>query len=82
MQRSRAAEEVATRAAEMGIEPESLLAFESARRRRFEQHLELACIRTYKPGIDDGTPSRVFKTMADYRAWCDKLPMWLGYGSD
>ena len=82
MKMSRAAEAVAGRAAEMGIEPESLLDFEAARRRAFEQHLQLACIRTYKPVIDDGPGVRVFETMADYRAWCNTLPRWLGYGSN
>ena len=33
----------------------------------------------YKPALDDA-PYRVFKTMADYRAWCEaNLPDYLGF---
>jgi len=35
--------------------------------------------RIYKPVLDD-EPWRVFKTMADYRVWCeDNLPEYLGF---
>ena len=42
--------------------------------------LKYGFVRTYKPVLDDA-PSRVFETMAEYRAWCERaLPKWLGYG--
>jgi hypothetical protein len=35
--------------------------------------------RVYKPVLDDA-PWRVFKTMAEYRAWCEaNLPDYLGF---
>ena len=45
---SRAAEEVADRAAEMGIDPEHLLDFEAARRRPLRRRMAMF-FRTYKP---------------------------------
>jgi hypothetical protein len=52
----------------------------AAARRPLEQRLKYACIKTYKPVMDD-EPLRAFDTMADYRKWCEEcLPPWLGYG--
>ena len=82
MKTSRAAQAVAQRAGEMGIDPENLVDFEAARERPFGEHLQLGCMGTYKPVMDDGPGVRGFETMADYRAWCHTLPRWLGYGSD
>ena len=79
--RSRAADNVAARAAEMGIDPEHLLDFEAARRRTLTERLAIG-VRTHKPVMDDA-PSRAFNSMAEYRRWCNEnLPAWLGYGSD
>ena len=77
---SRAAEEVADRAAEMGIDPEHLLDFEAARRRPLRRRMAMF-FQTYKPVLDDA-PYRAFDSTAEYRQWCnEKLPMWLGYRS-
>ena len=54
--------------------------FESARKRSFSQHINNSFIHTYKPVLDD-TPYRTFRSMKEYRKWCEKkLPKWLGYG--
>ena len=77
---SRAAEEVAERAAEMGIDPEDLLDFEAARHQPLERRMALF-FRTYKPVLDDAR-YRAFDSTAEYRQWCNEnLPMWLGYHS-
>lgn len=42
--------------------------------------LKYGFVRTYKPVLDDAS-SRVFNSMAEYRAWCENnLPKYLGYG--
>ena len=77
---SRAAEEVAKRAGELGIDPEHLIDFEAARRRPLKRRMGMF-FRTYKPVLDDA-PYRAFDSTADYRRWCNEnLPMWLGYWS-
>jgi hypothetical protein len=41
--------------------------------------LKYGFCRMYKPVLDDA-PWRAFKTMAEYRAWCEKnLPDYLGF---
>ena len=80
LKRSRAAEAVAARAAEMGIDPEHLLDFEAARRRPLARRLGM-CFKTYKSVLDDAR-YRAFDSTAEYRQWCnDNLEPWLGYGS-
>jgi len=77
---SRAAHEVADRAAKIGIDPEHLLDFEAARRRPLKRRMAMF-FRTRKPILDDA-PYRAFDSTADYRRWCNEnLPMWLGYRS-
>ena len=79
--RSRAVEEVAARAAEIGIDPENLLAFEAARRRPLARRLGMF-FKTYKPVLDDA-PYRAFDSTAEYRRWCNThLERWLGYWSN
>jgi len=53
--------------------------FEAASKRPLEQRLLYAFIKTYKPVLDDAR-FRAFDTMDEYRAWCQTLPDWLGYG--
>lgn len=54
--------------------------FAAAARRPFAQRLRYAFIKRDKPVLDDA-PYRSFKTMEDYRRWCEaNLPEWLGYG--
>lgn len=54
--------------------------FEAAAQRLLATRLRYAFIHTYKPVLDDA-PYRAFKTMKEYRDWCDtNLPSWLGYG--
>ncbi len=53
--------------------------FEAAARRPLCQRFRYAFIHTYKPVLDDAG-YRSFDTMEQYRAWCDTLPDWLGYG--
>ena len=80
MQRSRAVGEVAERAHKMGIDPQDLLDFEAGRKRTLEQRLKMG-FKTHKPVMDD-SPWRTFRTMAEYRRWCNEnLEWWLGYGS-
>ncbi len=56
--------------------------FEAAQRRPLALRFKNAFIHTYKPVLDDA-PYRSFKTMKDYRRWCEKnLPKWLGYGKN
>ena len=77
---SRAAREVADRAARIGIDPEHLLDFEAARQRPLKRRMAMF-FRTRKPILDDA-PYRAFDSTADYRQWCNEnLPMWLGYRS-
>jgi hypothetical protein len=67
-------------AAEPSIPPEWREEFEAAARRPLEQRFRYAFIRTYKPVLDDA-PFRAFRTMEEYRRWCEQnLPDWLGYG--
>ena len=48
-------------------------------RRPMEQRIKYGFCRMYKPVLDDA-PSRVFNTMAEYRAWCaENLPDYLGF---
>ena len=55
--------------------------FEAAQRRPLKTRLRSAFIKTYKPGLDEGTV-RTFNTMREYRQWCNEtLPDWLGYQS-
>lgn len=62
------------------IDPERLRDFEAAARRSLEQRMRYAFIKTYKPVLDDAR-FRSFRTMAEYRKWCEEnLPGWLGYG--
>jgi len=62
------------------INPEWLKEFEAARKRPFSVHINNSFIHTYKPVLDDA-PYRSFRSMKDYRRWCEKkLPKWLGYG--
>jgi hypothetical protein len=56
-----------------------LAEFEAAARRPLPLRMRYAFIHTYKPILDDAS-FRAFATMADYRAWCEALPTWLGYG--
>jgi hypothetical protein len=66
--------------ATVDVSPELIAEFEAARRRPLALRLRYAFIRTYKPVLDDA-PYRAFKTMEEYRQWCEKnLPEWLGYG--
>jgi hypothetical protein len=54
--------------------------FEAAARRPLRLRVRHACIKTYRPVLDD-EPFRAFDTMEDYRRWCEtSLPDWLGYG--
>ena len=53
--------------------------FEAAARRPLRQRVRYAFIHTYKPVLDDAA-YRSFDTMEQYRAWCETLPDWLGYG--
>ena len=54
--------------------------FEAAARRPLRLRVRYACIKTYRPVLDD-EPFRAFDTMEDYRRWCEaELPDWLGYG--
>ena len=53
--------------------------FEAAARRNLQTRLKYAFIKTYKPILDD-EPFRAFKTMEDYRKFCEQLPSWLGFG--
>lgn len=54
--------------------------FEAARRRPLPLHVDNSFIHTYKPVLDDA-PFRSFRTMSEYRRWCEEhLPRWLGYG--
>ncbi len=54
--------------------------FEGARCRTLQQRLNYSFISTYKPVLDDAEYLS-FKTMVDYRVWCDvNMPPWLGYG--
>ena len=47
--------------------------------RPMEQRIKYGFCRMYKPVLDDA-PSRVFDTMAEYRAWCTaNLPDYLGF---
>jgi hypothetical protein len=64
------------------IEKKSWIAdFEAASKRTLKQRLEYSFIHTYKPVLDDEPYFRAFKTMKEYRQWCEKkLPSWLGYG--
>jgi hypothetical protein len=53
--------------------------FEANARRSLETRLKYAFIKTYKPVLDDAE-FRAFKTMEEYRDWCDReLPEWLGF---
>jgi hypothetical protein len=52
--------------------------FEAAANRSLQTRLKYAFIKTYKPILDD-EPFRAFKTMEEYRKWCEKLPSWLGF---
>ena len=61
---SRAAREVADRAARIGIDPEPLLDFEAARRRPLKRRMAMF-FRTRKPILDDA-PYRAFDSTADY----------------
>ena len=55
--------------------------FVAAQRRPLKTRLHSAFIKTYKPGLDEGTV-RTFSTMREYRQWCNEtLPDWLGYQS-
>ena len=58
--------------------PEWIEEFEAAARRSLQTRLKYAFIKTYKPVLDD-EPFRAFKTMEEYRQWCDTLPTWLGF---
>ncbi len=63
------------------IPPEWLAEFEAMARRPLPIRFRYAFIHTYKPVMDDAK-YRSFKTMAEYRQWCNEnLPDWLGYGS-
>jgi len=54
--------------------------FEAAARRPLAERMRWAFLRTPRPVLDDA-PYRSFRTMADYRRWCEEnLPPWLGYG--
>ena len=58
-------------------------AFRAQCRRQMERPLALRIKygfnRVHKPVLDDA-PWRVFVSMADYRAWCEKnLPEYLGF---
>ena len=78
---SRAARAVADEAARMGIDPENLLHFRAARRRRLEQRLGVF-VKVQKPVFHDAG-HRVFASTAEYRQWCNEnLPRWLGYATD
>ena len=44
-----------------------------------EERLNQGTINPHRPGIDDGPKFRVFKTMAEYKAWQETLPQYLGY---
>lgn len=47
--------------------------------RTVEERLKYAFFKNYKPVLDD-EPSRIFKTMKEYREWADQnLPRYLGY---
>ena len=65
-----------------GINPQWQAEFDAATARPFELRMKYAFIHTYKPVLDD-EPCRSFETTEDYRRWCNqRLPRWLGYGSD
>ena len=54
--------------------------FEISLNRNVLERVRRGFIKTYKPVMDDA-PYRIFNTMRDYNAWCErKLPGWLGYG--
>ena len=47
--------------------------------RPLELRIKYGFYRMYRPVLDDA-PWRAFKTMAEYRAWCDaNLPEYLGF---
>lgn len=47
--------------------------------RPLENRIKYGFCKMYKPVLDDA-PWRVFKTMAEYRKWCeDNLPDYLGF---
>lgn len=47
--------------------------------RKVEDRIKYGFCLVYKPVLDDA-PHRAFKTMADYRAWCEEnLPAYLGF---
>ena len=61
-------------------ENEWIAEFKAAAKRPFKQHIDNSFIHTHKPVLDDA-PYRSFRSMKDYRRWCEKkLPKWLGYG--
>ena len=48
-------------------------------KRSIDDRLKYGFCRMYKPVLDDA-PGRSFKTMAEYRAWCEaNLPDYLGF---
>ena len=53
--------------------------FMHALTRPVRERVERGWVHTYKPMIDDA-PYRVFEAMSEYKAWCEQLPPWLGYG--
>ena len=54
--------------------------FEIALKQNILERVDRGFIKTYKPIMDD-IPYRIFKSMRDYKNWCNKkLPRWLGYG--
>lgn len=54
--------------------------FEAAAARPLPLRWKYACIKTYKPVMDDAS-YRSWESTADCRAWCNEnLPSWLGYG--
>ena len=47
--------------------------------RSIDDRIDYGFFRMYKPVLDDA-PWRAFKTMAEYRAWCEaNLPDYLGF---